>query len=206
MPNELGRNPVNAEPYRDFLEKEMTIMGILSAFCVLTVAGVANALKDANTGGVTLASSVWRGGRAFIVCGCFCLMIAALFFYRQRSLAARYYGEIAKSERGGSDRPLRDLVSEADGWATWRWYEAAFAALIAGFTEFCFGLLATKYTWISGSRIVLLAPIAVAVIFSVTMRKVLKIYNSEWSAWGKFWERIKHGGGHTPNGQKVGTR
>jgi hypothetical protein len=67
----------------------MNIMGILSAFRVLTVAGVANALKDAKTGGGgTLASSVWGCGRAFIVCGCFCLMIAALFFYRQRSLLA----------------------------------------------------------------------------------------------------------------------
>jgi hypothetical protein len=66
----------SAEGYVGYLDKEMNIMGILSAFCVLTVAGIANAFKDVKNGGDGLASSLWNHSSVYIVCGCVSIMVA----------------------------------------------------------------------------------------------------------------------------------
>ena len=63
-------------------------MGILSAFCVLTVAGVANALKDVDVSKQSLAASAWNNAQTFIVIGCLCVLAAALAWcYGQTCLA-----------------------------------------------------------------------------------------------------------------------
>lgn len=84
-------------------------MGILSAFCVLTVAGVANALKDVDVSKQSLAASAWNNAQTFIVIGCLCVLAAALFFYHQRSHLAWCYGQtcLALANEDEYGAPLR---------------------------------------------------------------------------------------------------
>jgi hypothetical protein len=168
----------------------MTIMGILSVFCVLTIAGIANAFKDVKTKEETLATMVWIRGHTFIVCGCLCLMVAALFFYRQRSLLAWYYGQICLSEIHGSNGPVKQWLADADGWTTWRSYKAAFAALGAGFAELALGVLAVKYDWMSRTIIPLAIPVLIAIGYATTMWLILGIYEVEENPWRTFFSSL----------------
>ena len=59
-----NRGTCGAASYLGYLDKEMSIMGILSAFCMLTVAAVANAFKDAKVAGDSLTSTAWTQGGA----------------------------------------------------------------------------------------------------------------------------------------------
>jgi hypothetical protein len=179
-----------AESYLGYLDKEMNIMGILSVFCVLTVAGVASAFKDAKINGDTVASVFWTHGSIYFVCGCFCVLFAGLFFYRQRSLLAWYYGQICLSEITGQNGPLDEWLSAADGWTTWRWYQAAFATLVAGFAEFSLGVLAMKFDWISTSRVPVALPILAAACFSTTMWLVFGAYQSEEDPWQTLFSKL----------------
>jgi hypothetical protein len=168
----------------------MNIMGILSVFCVLTVAGVANAFKDAKIGGDSVASIFWTHGSAYFVSGCFCVLLAGLFFYRQRSLLAWYYGQICLSEISGQNGPLEEWLSDADGWTTWRWYQVAFATLVAGFAEFCLGILAERFCWIWIRLVLLALPILAAAFFSATMWLVLGVYQGEEDPWRTFFLKL----------------
>jgi hypothetical protein len=173
-----------AESYLSYLDKEMSIMGILCAFCVLTVAGVANALKD--VGSDTLASSIWEDSSFYIGTACACMMPAALFFYRQRSLLAWYYGQIALAQVPGQNGSLREWLSDADGWTTWRWYQAAFAVLLAGVLEFCAAIWSHVSHQERLSTVVLSVPLLAALAFSVTMWLVLRTYQEKQEPWLEF--------------------
>ena len=95
MPRGPQRFPKGAEPYLEYLDKEMTIMGILTAFA----GGVPSLVLDRTAGASTSSpfSALWEVERPLILCGSLALFLAALYFYRQRSLLAYYYGQLALS-------------------------------------------------------------------------------------------------------------
>jgi len=70
---------MDPKPYLDYLDKEMTIMGILSAFSVAALGGVFTILTKADQIGPTL----WSGGSVFLVAGSAYCLIAASLFYKQ---------------------------------------------------------------------------------------------------------------------------
>jgi hypothetical protein len=120
----------SAKPYLDYLKTEMTIMGVLSAFSV-AVAGV---VLDKESGGKTTGSfaDTWASYAVLWLISACGWMLAALAFYRQRSLLAYYYGQLALTEL--EDRPSwvlsrAKLLYECDSWETWRWYRTGFTAM-----------------------------------------------------------------------------
>ncbi len=182
-----------ADSYLVYLDKEMNIMGILSAFCVLTVAGIANAFKDVDPNGKTLASALLKASHEYIVAGCICMMAAALFFYGERSHLAWCYGQICLAqfddETYSSPGYWLDL---ANGWSSWRSYKAAFAALGAGATEFLLGVLATKYCFLLRYKMaILLVPILIGAAYVASMYCVMQIYSSSNRPWKKFWQYMR---------------
>jgi hypothetical protein len=79
-------------PYLDYQDKEMTIMGILSAFCVGTAGLVAKeALKVSDKGQLV----VYQEDFNYIVTGSGLMIVAAAAFYWQRSLLAWHYGQVS---------------------------------------------------------------------------------------------------------------
>jgi hypothetical protein len=82
-----------AKLYLDYLDKEMNIMGILSAFCV---AAVAFALKEVlGAQSSTSLANVWTNGAWQILIGSVLILGAAVGFYVERSTLAWYYGQIS---------------------------------------------------------------------------------------------------------------
>jgi len=139
---------VDVKQYLEYLDKEMTIMGILSAVSVAAPAGILNAAlsKDAR-------ALLWNPEHFFIVMGSVLCVVAALLFYKERSQLAWYYGQICLTEAVANKKSvaaeLREWLRDADSWETWWPYCLGFTFLAAGFAEYLFALffLLTPSHW-----------------------------------------------------------
>jgi uncharacterized protein len=128
---------MDTKRYVEYLDKEMTIMGILSAVCVAAPAGILSAVlaKDSSVGIL-----FWSACQFFIVAGSSLCVLAAFFFYKERSQLAWYYGQICLAElltdKAAISAKLREWLREADSWETWLPYCWGFTFLVAGFSEY----------------------------------------------------------------------
>ena len=70
------------------------------------------------------------------------MVLAALFFYLQRSYLAWYYGQIALAQSLGSaaQKPLDEWLESADGWDTWLRYQFGFIALAVSSVFYAFAI------------------------------------------------------------------
>jgi hypothetical protein len=115
--------------YLEYLDKEMTIMGILSTFCVaaaaLVIDRVGSADKSSFFGGLAANHIV----QVFVGCGL--LMLAGLYFYLQRSVLAHYYGSLCMSmaKPGSHDWNTERWLIEVYSWITWLRYRLGFMFL-----------------------------------------------------------------------------
>jgi hypothetical protein len=144
-----------AEPdpkvYLEYLDKEMTIMGILSTFCVLVIGLTVNGSLGAEKGEI---KNLWVFGQWYVLGGSLWMLVAALFFYRQRSLLAYYYGQISLCHVKGSSGEFDDVESallDADAWVTWFFYQCAFASMIVGFVAYGLALVSLTVPLVRGA-------------------------------------------------------
>jgi hypothetical protein len=134
---------VKVERYLTYLDKEMTIMGILSGFCVATLAA---SIKVFTSKDASAAQLLWQACPLPILLAHAMLLFAALAFYRQRSLLAWYYGQIALEDSGYSTGcGLYLWLANADGWDTWINYQRGFWFLAGAFFE---GMIAGLGTYL----------------------------------------------------------
>jgi uncharacterized protein len=130
---------MEVKQYLDYLDKEMTIMGILSAAAVAAPAGILNLSLSKD-----VQEILWRPSHYFLVLGATLCIFAALLFYKQRSTLAWYYGQICLAEaitqKQACSGKLREWLRDADSWETWWPYCCGFTCFIAGFAEFLFAL------------------------------------------------------------------
>jgi hypothetical protein len=122
--------------YLEYLDKEMTIMGILSTFCVavaaLVIDRVGNALPN------TLFARLLTADLIEVLTGAGLIMVAALYFYLQRSLLAYFYGSICFSLISGqkSEWNSHQWLDEASSWAAWLRYRLGCMFLAIAFFVF----------------------------------------------------------------------
>lgn len=188
------------DKYLEYLDKEMTIMGVLSAIAVLAPAGILNAIVGEKNGA---RGEIWHSARAFITAGSTLCVLAAGFFYKQRSDLAWFYGQICLSDTYPADPPsgmsVSELMRSADYWSSWWPYSWGFTALWAGFGEYLMALillvnspwqmpnyaravrLVTMWGWVIG-----------AVIVAWVQWKALHRYESNESPWCDAWSDIKN--------------
>ena len=122
--------------YLEFLDKEMTIMGILSAFCIgvvsLTLDRLLSAKQDDNSYFFRVAVVGWQ----YVILGSVAIVIAAVCFYLQRSLLASNYGEICYQEAMGERDSDGKYLKDTYPWTFWISYQLGFGALVVGFVEY----------------------------------------------------------------------
>jgi hypothetical protein len=152
--------------YLEYLDKEMTIMGILSTFCVaaatLLIDRVGSAEHNSFFGGLAKSHIVQ------VLIGSGFLMLAGLYFYLQRSNLAYFYGSICMSiaKRDNQKCETGRWLTEVDSWATWLRYRLGFMFLTLAAVFFIFLTFQTirptrdpGWVWIEG---LLLAAIALS--------------------------------------------
>lgn len=119
---------VEPKPYLEYLDKEMFIMGILSAFSVaVATLPVEQVLSEKKSP----VSQLFIMRDAHVVAGILLALLAAFCFYLQRSHLAWYYGQIALAQSLGevSPHPIGSWLLQADAWDTWLRYQTGFIAL-----------------------------------------------------------------------------
>ena len=125
----------------EYLDKEMTIMGILSAVSLAAPAGILSVVLGDHS---DVKTALWNNGQFFIVAGSVLCVVASFYFYKQRSSLAWFYGQICLAEaledETSRTEKLQEWLTDADSWATWWPYSWAFTALFAGFVEYLLAL------------------------------------------------------------------
>jgi hypothetical protein len=121
------------QKYLDYLDKEMTIMGILSTFTVAIVALFLQQIGSAEEAKRTLLYFLWQEERWYIILGSVSILLAATLFYLQRADLAWHYGRLARAA-DETNNPTNgvEFLKEADSWATWIPYVWGFKFLWIG--------------------------------------------------------------------------
>src|SRR5262252_2125180 len=117
----------------------MTIMGLLSAFSVALASFATERIVSAEKG---FLHDLWVFGREHVIAGGAIAVVAAFFFYLQRSHLAWYYGQIALAQCRGSssDESVDAWLTSADGWDTWLRYQTGFISLTLSFAYYGYAL------------------------------------------------------------------
>jgi hypothetical protein len=198
---------LDTQRYLDYLDKEMTIMGILSAVSIAAPAGILNAMMGESG---PLKTGLWAAGRYFILTGSVLCVAAAFFFYKERSLLAWFYGQICLEETLGDgpsiDAEIRELLRAADSWESWWAYSWGFTSLVAGFVTYTLGAffyLASPYLPYLGNHlrstklVALCLCFLIAVITATLQRFILthddyKFSEEPWTDFRQDIERTFH--------------
>ena len=149
--------------YLGYLETEMTIMGILSAFCVAAAAFVLKEVASADKGFMPV---LWVRSADYLTLGTVFLIGAALWFYRQRSVLAWHHGQLSLSLQMAPDLIIhetpKELLESADSWDNWVHYHRGFVFVSAGISELVVGLVTALHP-----RLVVYSPRATFVVGSL---------------------------------------
>lgn len=130
--------------YLDYLDKEMSIMGVLCAFSVGVLALVLDRILGAEN--KTTLTSLWQHEHKYVLTASTLALVSALMFYRQRSLLAWYYGQITLSliKSNVTGREADTWLKEADSWATWITYRIGWDCLGLAMWTFMAALIDAK--------------------------------------------------------------
>ncbi|HUA14772.1 MAG TPA: SET domain-containing protein [Verrucomicrobiae bacterium] len=189
--------PIDTKKYLEYLDKEMTIMGILSAVAIAAPAGILNVLlSDKNP----FKDQLLAAGPFFVMLGSVSCILAALSFYGERSMLAWYYGQICLTEALDSgitsSQRAEDLMVGADSWETWIRYQWGFATLITGFVEYVaatFFALSTPHSHLyTATKIIGRAFPFLALLYAILQWHVYKTYRLDEEPWQEFWSSIFH--------------
>jgi hypothetical protein len=114
------------ERFLTYLDKEGTVLGLLSGFCLAVLALVWKALGDAQAGSLfDQLQGEWISF-CLILAGSVSLLVAGLLFYLQRSLLC-----LGTSESEAGRTQLTDWREQIRGG--WRRYHLGFALMVLGF-------------------------------------------------------------------------
>jgi hypothetical protein len=185
---------LDTKPYLEYLDKEMAIMGILSAVSVIAPGGILSALLASEKGA---AYNLWASSSSFILAGAVLCIVAALYFYKERSTLAWYYGQICLKQAldPGDLTSIQQWLRDADSWETWWPYSCAFTFLVTGFVEYLlasvFFLAPSNWKWLRSSEaFCFVACPLVSVPIALLQWHVLRKYKFTDDYWTVFWSDV----------------
>jgi hypothetical protein len=168
-------------PYLDYLDKEMTIQGILSAFCVAVGAAAFDRIlgvKKADASG--LVANLQYFSAPFVLAAIIALITAALFFYLQRSKLAWLHGQISLAvarDMQGIPTPsdansLEAGLSIGNSWALWNCYKFGMSFLVVTAAEAACALYAAILSW-QISWLITIVPFLIAAVVDLILLYVM---------------------------------
>ena len=139
-----------AKPYLDYIDKEMTIQGILSAFCVAAGAAAFDRVLGANSSaGSGLIKHLQSVSCLYVLAAITGLITAAVAFYQQRSDLAWLHGLISLAvtrEMHGLPTPsdsysFTEGIDIGDSWSLWVPYKVGVSCLVVSALEVLLALI-----------------------------------------------------------------
>jgi hypothetical protein len=186
------RDGCDHQVYLKYLDKEMTIMGILSAFAVIAP----SVILDRTFGASSLAggASLWSSQPGLISLASAMMFLAALFFYRQRSDLALTYGQIAISLTPSAyDSPTTgELVHDSDRWSAWKQYFRGFGFVALAFACYVQALVAYEgWLTVAGSRWITLLLFGSIALWFFYRQRLFHRYDNEYNPWECHWQAFR---------------
>ncbi len=154
-------------PYLIYLDKEMTIMGILSTFCIVALGFTINWLLGKDSDPLKL----YEPAMLFAIIGFVSFFMAGFSFYRQRALLAWYYGQISLYVSLEDDKEVISLMKESDGWNNWVWYQRGFFFQVSAFLQFLSVLLNHTFVFTAKQQI-FIAIFVLAIVLVIGQLKI----------------------------------
>lgn len=189
MDKKLDAQETSAVPYLGYLDKEMTIMGILSSFCVLSVGALFSSLASDKAG--ELFTKAWSNHADLLILGSGLVLLAAFGFYWQRSRLACFYGQICLTLQtpnlAEQDRSVEDWLKKGDSYSAWFRYDFAFIFLMVGALD-CFGALTDEPRRLRHSLRLAFGILVLALVASCLRLLILRHFDWEDDAWSRFWK------------------
>src|SRR5437667_6655247 len=187
----------DANKYLEYLDKEMTIMGILSAVAIAAPAGILNSLIGEKS---AFKEQLWRAGPFFVLGASILCTFSSAFFYKERSLLAGYYGQMSLIESLGENhsapQELKEYMRGADSWNSWIPYSLGFTALFAGFIEYALALFLVlgdpKGHWFAVAQWIGRVLIVPAIAIVLLQAFVLSRYRFDDEPWKALWADLVH--------------
>jgi hypothetical protein len=168
-----------AKNYLDYLDKEMSIMGVLSTFCLAVPSLFFERVISADPNSIAhdFLVKLWCNGSVYLVIASVLMLFGAAFFYKQRSKLAWYYGQIALKMALPSytARELDQWLKDADSWETWIPYHWAYYTIIFAAAGFVLAISSVYGQWICSCRWYF----AVALLVFLALVLVLVRHNSK---------------------------
>jgi hypothetical protein len=178
--------------YCDYLDKEMTIMAILSTFSVAVPAAVLDRVLGAKAEDDLWLRDLWSRASTLLEMGTLAFVLATLAFYLQRSHLASCLGQIRFSKTPAQYPGLteRDLLRDADSWTTWRWYRIGFVSLSVGAVLYLAALFHSKSLAEDNRQwwLVIIAAVPAALVTALDLW-IQSRYPLEDHPWRKYWSR-----------------
>ena len=169
-------------------------MGLLSAFSIALASFATEKIITAEDG---FLCDLWEAGRDHVLAGAALAVLAACFFYLQRSHLAWHYGQIALAQSLGikSRYALKELLADADGCDSWTRYPAEFIVLTLSFASYAYAVVETLDNCMrSFSRWhTLWLPLIATVVVTVVRWCILVKYAQEdepFKAWCKYCRKL----------------
>lgn len=179
-------NEKKVEIYLNYLDKEMTIMGILSTFAIAVPAFV---LERAFSAGSGFFYDLRTLGQNYLLTGSALMLLAAAAFYKQRSQLAWYYGQIALDI--ALARPvLEDRLKDADSWSTWLPYNFGLAILFLAFLQYLFAVLSALRHGQSYLLISVILSVVTLIVCFLNLY-VLARFNDKDDPWNSFRQQFR---------------
>ena len=129
-----------AKYYLDYLDKEMSIMGVLSTFSVAVPSILIERIVSSSKESIAYSflHSLIDNGLSYLIISLALMFFTAACFYKQRSLLAWYYGQLSLeiSLPKYTLRRVKEWLKDADSWETWIPYNIAFWILFFAFIFF----------------------------------------------------------------------
>jgi hypothetical protein len=132
------------KPYLEYLDKEMTIQGILSAFCVTaSAAGLDRVLGADKNKANELITALQKHAQPYVIAAVIALVWAGWLFYLQRSALALLHGKISlaatremqKSQIRNDSYSIEEALEVSDSWTLWNRYKWGLTLLAVSATE-----------------------------------------------------------------------
>jgi hypothetical protein len=167
---------IKAENYLEYLDKEMTILGVLSTFCLAIPALMLERILSADEKSLAydFLDKLWFNGAWYLVTACCLMLLGAAFFYTQRSRLAWYYGQIALEIAlpNYTKHRLAEWLKNADSWITWiPYHNARFTGIVATFA-FVLSVASIYLPFIHDYRLYFLIAILVSFVLMLALIKI----------------------------------
>jgi hypothetical protein len=180
------------DKYLKYLDKEMTIMGVLSVFSVgfaaLPLERIVNATEP------SFLHQMWLSGRDHLLIGSALSLLAAVVFYLERSWLAGLYGQIALAHVRGNtgEYTVEDWLDEADRRDTWLSYQNGCIMLTVAMLSYGYAVIEAR--WGIAARVCrwwsMVLPLLVAVSIIAFRWYVQTKFAESWHPFKEWWESI----------------